>query len=618
MDKKTTQFDQRLSEYRDRLLQRNKEMTTDDDDRIDAIINGSADTEEMEAPAGMNEIQEQSEASEKEDTQRAPEPVSESYKEYADKLESVLQEVGVSKKPEKKEENKKEETKNEETKNEETKNEKKAEKKNDVEAAAERERKRLARKNAGLDKEETLDLTEEPEPEESDYDDDSSDDFMEEDGGRTSAAKENLQNILFGAGRAFQNLKKEQEEKEDKDRERKQSGTVSVVNRWLIVGVVLLIVFIVLTISYIGANKAYKYNQMDIRPIAESDLTVNDGVEDATKGYTTIALYGVDSRDANLNTGTNSDTILLVSINNDTKEVKLVSVYRDTLFEIQGEAPVTQKVNYAYQLGGALMSINTLNTNLDLKITDYITVDFNAMSSIINALGGVEITIEEEEVNSLNKNLAEQIAISGEYSNGVHSAGKQLLNGQQAVAYTRIRSNAKGDITRTERQRIVLLELISKLGNAGSDTIRNLLDVSFSCISTSLTKTEAEKFVKDAASYKITGNTGFPFAYSFASLEDKGSVIVPADMAANVTALHAWLYGDSRYSVSTTAAAISKTIADETGVASTGSIDIEQAVSEVTTESTESASEAGNGTEEDDSSDVKTITTPPEGMIENE
>ena len=106
MDKKTTQFDQRLSEYRDRLLQRNKEMTTDDDDRIDAIINGSADTEEMEAAAGMNEIQEQSEASEKEDTQREPEPVSESYKEYADKLESVLQEVGVSKKPEKTEENK--------------------------------------------------------------------------------------------------------------------------------------------------------------------------------------------------------------------------------------------------------------------------------------------------------------------------------------------------------------------------------------------------------------------------------------------------------------------------------------------------------------------------------
>lgn len=608
MDKKTTQFDQRLSEYRDRLLQRNKEMTTDDDDRIDAIINGSADTEEMEAPAGINEIQEQSEASEKEDTQRAPEPVSESYKEYADKLESVLQEVGVSKKPEKKEENKKEEKKIE----------KKAEKKNDVEAAAERERKRLARKNAGLDKEETLELTEEPEPEEPDYGDDSSDDFMEEDGGRTSAAKENLQNILFGAGRAFQNLKKEQEEKEDKDRERKQSGTVSVVNRWLIVGVVLLIVFIVLTISYIGANKSYKYNQMDIRPIAESDLTVNDGVEDATKGYTTIALYGVDSRDANLNTGTNSDTILLVSINNDTKEVKLVSVYRDTLFELQGETPVTQKVNYAYQLGGALMSINTLNTNLDLKITDYITVDFNAMSSIINALGGVEITIEEEEVNSLNKNLAEQIAISGEYSNGVHSAGKQLLNGQQAVAYTRIRSNAKGDITRTERQRIVLLELISKLGNAGSDTIRNLLDVSFSCISTSLTKTEAEELAKNVASYKITGNTGFPFAYGFASLEDKGSVIVPADMAANVTALHAWLYGDNGYSVSTTAAAISKTIADETGVASAGSIDIEQAVSEVTTESTESASEAGNGTEEDDSSDVKTITTPPEGMIENE
>ena len=123
---------------------------------------------------------------------------------------------------------------------------------------------------------------------------------------------------MFGAGRAFQNQIKDQEEKEEIDWERKQSGTVSVVNRWLIVGVVLLIVFIVLTISYIGANKSYKYNQMDIRPIAESDLTVNDGVEDATKGYTTIALYGVDSRDANLNTGSYSDRILLFSIYYDT------------------------------------------------------------------------------------------------------------------------------------------------------------------------------------------------------------------------------------------------------------------------------------------------------------
>lgn len=622
MDDKTTQFDKRLSEYRDRLLQRNKEMTTDDDDRIDAIINEYEDSEPVDAPEKTDKEQKQTEMPKPEQTEKTPEPVSESYKEYADKLESVLQEVGMSKKPEKKAERSDKAEKPDKTEEKAKKAEKKTEKKEDVSAAADRERKRLARKNAGLDKEdelEDMELTDKTETVKSDKDDlgsveDFLDDFMEEDDGHTSAVKENFQNMLSDAGQVFRKLKKNRSEDEEG---RSKTGFIPVVNRWMIAGCVLLVIFIILTVCYIAANKSYKYNQMDIRPIAESDLSVNDGVEESTKGYTTIALYGVDSRDSNLNTGTNSDTIILVSINNDTKEVKLVSVYRDTLVEIESDSPVTQKVNYAYQLGGALMSINTLNTNLDLKITDYVTVDFDAMASIINALGGVEVTIAEEEINSLNKNLAEQISISGQYSNGVHSAGKQLLNGQQAVAYTRIRSNAKGDITRTERQRTVLLGLIDKLGNAGTDTIRNLLDVSFSCISTSLTKTEAEEFVKDITSYQITGNTGFPFAYSFASLDGKGNVIVPADMEANVTALHSWLYGDAGYSVSKDAAAISKTIADETGIASIGSIDIEKAVSEVSPESTEKDS-SGDGTEEGDTSDVKTITTPPEGMIENE
>ncbi len=173
-----------------------------------------------------------------------------------------------------------------------------------------------------------------------------------------------------------------------------------------------MIAFIIVTACYISANKAYKYNQMDIRPIDEKDVVINDGVEAATKGYTTIALLRCGLRETNLNEGTNGDTIILVNINDETKEVKLVSVYRDTLVKIQHSSEVTQKVNYAYQLGGALMSINTLNANLDLGITDYITVDFNAMAEIINALGGVEVTIEEDEINSLNKNLAEQIGIS--------------------------------------------------------------------------------------------------------------------------------------------------------------------------------------------------------------
>jgi LCP family protein required for cell wall assembly len=324
-------------------------------------------------------------------------------------------------------------------------------------------------------------------------------------------------------------------------------------------------------------------------------------------------LYGVDSRDNNLNTVTNSDSIILVSIENDTKKVKLVSIYRDTLVEIQNTAKITNKVNYAYQLGGALMSINTLNANFDLYITDYITVDFNAMADIINALGGVEVDIKEEEINNLNKNLAEQISLSGVYSDGVHNTGVQMLNGQQAVAYSRIRSTGNGDITRTERQRNVLLGLISRAMSADKDVISNLIEVSFDGISTSFTKDDITKLAKNISDYEIEGNTGFPFSYSTISLDEKGNVIASADAATNITALHQYLYGDSNYSPSSEASAISSQLVSETGVTAAEASVPEDSSS---VDTSETSSEDDNTSGQSDNTD--TITAPPEGMIENE
>lgn len=102
----------------------------------------------------------------------------------------------------------------------------------------------------------------------------------------------------------------------------KRSFRLNTLGKWAVTGIVLFVVFLILTIGYVSANKSYKYNQMDIRPIKNSDLVVNEGVKEQTKGYTTIALYGVDSRDSNLNTGTNSDAIILLSINKDTKKLR--------------------------------------------------------------------------------------------------------------------------------------------------------------------------------------------------------------------------------------------------------------------------------------------------------
>lgn len=593
MDNKTTQYDKRLSEYRDRLLQRNKEMTTDDDELIDSIINQN-EPENSKADGKADGTSEEKMADSVSDASSAKEtPVSESYKEYADKLESVLKEVGVA-------------------------TAEKSESKQPTERIKEdrvaEERKRLAYKKLGYE-EQTQDDTMKSE---ADMDE------SEEDGHTVADVFANLrESVRDAVGEAEKKVRSRKPVISEVGNDgQKRSFRLNTLGKWAVTGIVLFVVFLILTIGYVSANKSYKYNQMDIRPIKNSDLVVNEGVKEQTKGYTTIALYGVDSRDSNLNTGTNSDAIILLSINKDTKEVKMVSVYRDTLLQIQGDSQTTHKVNYAYQLGGALMSINTLNANLDLAISDYITVDFNAMADIINTLGGVEVTVTEDEVNNLNKNLAEQIGISGKYSEGVHEAGTKVLNGQQAVAYSRIRSTGKGDITRTMRQRTVLLGLVNKMINADSKMISNLIDVSFSCISTSLTKDEVTSLAKDIADYKITGNIGFPFSYTPMSLDGKGSVIVAADLNANVTALHEYLYGTSGYTPSTTASSISTEVSSETGVAATEAIDIDKVSGETavtTQESSEASSEsATNGSETGSTTEVQTITTPPAGMIENE
>ena len=230
------------------------------------------------------------------------------------------------------------------------------------------------------------------------------------------------------------------------------------------------------------------------------------------------------------------------------------------------------------------------------------------MASIIDAVGGVDVNILDDEVNNFNKNLAEQISLSGAYSSGITEAGQYTLDGQQAVAYSRIRSTGKGDITRTERQRIVLMKVIDKLLKADAGSLDSFVDVSFKCISTSLNKDDIHNLVKSVAKYKVVDTAGFPFAYETADLTDKGNCIVAADMAANVQALHEYLVHtniDYWVRTSSEAAAINSSLAEESGVQAQKVI--------VSTEN------PGNGIKDDgEDGDLRTIKEPPKGMIVEE
>ena len=205
------------------------------------------------------------------------------------------------------------------------------------------------------------------------------------------------------------------------------------------------------------------------------------------EGITSIALFGIDSREEDFRG--NSDTIMIITLDAEHKAIKLVSVVRDTLVEIEGHGYA--KINAAYCLGGAPLAIKTLNQTFDLAITDYATVDFMSMASIIEAVGGIEADLSESEVKYANKVIFEMAWSRGAKQTYIEKPGPQTLNGVQAVAYARIRMTAtasgeNNDYGRTERQRYVMEQLFQKALDMDVSKYPMPIRTLLPCIETSL------------------------------------------------------------------------------------------------------------------------------------
>ena len=312
-----------------------------------------------------------------------------------------------------------------------------------------------------------------------------------------------------------------------------------------------------------GIYVAAKWSKIDTQKIKADDLIINQEVKQNTEldlgeGYTNIALFGVDSRDGNLGKGNRTDCIIIASLNNETKEVRMVSVYRDTLLDLSDGS--YQKCNAAYSYGGPVQAINMLNMNLDLDIQDYVTVDFGAIADAIDLLGGVEIDVKDEELRYLNKFLNETARSAGKEAHPVEKSGLQLLDGTQATTYARIRSTAGGDFTRTERQRLVIEKMVEKARTTDLLTINNIIDKVFPQVSTSLTLPEILNYATAYSEYKLTENEGFPFDKTTDTISGLGSIVIPQDLVSNVTKLHAFLFETDNYTPSSTVQTLSANI----------------------------------------------------------
>ena len=339
----------------------------------------------------------------------------------------------------------------------------------------------------------------------------------------------------------------------------------------LILGIELLI-FIALAAGFGWYYVNSKLDMVVADPVEKESIDISDAVtETMTETYTTVALFGLDNRgsakDMTKAGVAHSDAIIIASINNDTKEVKLVSVYRDCFLDIAKSGAGTQKLTHAYMLGGPTCTIETLNKNLDLNITDYVAVDFAALTKAIDALGGVTIDVKSNELNNLNHNLEEQIEVTGIASEGVWSAGEQVLNGAQATAYARIRKVGNGDFERTQRQRAVIAAMVKKAKESDLATLDDVLNQTIPEVATNLTKSQILSLAKDLFSYDLGDNIGFPLSNTTPTLGSKGSVVVPADLISNVEHLHTFLYPeDTEYKPSEEVQRISAAITNETGV----------------------------------------------------
>lgn len=296
--------------------------------------------------------------------------------------------------------------------------------------------------------------------------------------------------------------------------------------------------------------------------IQEEDIEINEGVEEnkILEKYRTIALFGLDSTVGELKQNTRSDTIMIASINSETKEVRLMSVYRDTYLNLGNDT--YNKCNAAYAKGGPKQAINMLNMNLDLDITDFAAVGFKGVIDVVDAVGGVWIEVDSAELEHINNY---QISISENLKTDyvpVKTTGLQKLNGLQATAYCRIRYTAGDDFKRTERQREVLQAIMEEAKDLDVASLTKIANNVFGNFYTSVDLEEVISLLSDLPSYTIIDEGGFP-SNDFrtgATIGGIGDSVICTDLEKAVVDFHKRFFADEEYVVSDTLKGISQTI----------------------------------------------------------
>lgn len=327
----------------------------------------------------------------------------------------------------------------------------------------------------------------------------------------------------------------------------------------IVIVLILILVIVIGTAFFYVKGKLDKIQKVEL-PSSE-DLGITEEVAQNLTGYRNIAIFGVDSRSDDYGVGNRSDCIIIASINNDTGEIKLISVYRDTYVNIDGYG--LDKITHAYSYGEAPLAIKTLNKNLDFNIDEFVTVNFDSVAEAVDQLGGVQLTITADEIKYINGYINETSKVTGKASSHITEPGTYTVDGVQAVSYSRIRYTDGGDYKRTERMRTVIEAMFKKMKTKSLAEISSFADNILPHVYTNISVSDIISMVPNMSKYRVSESIGWPY-------DTKGKTMdrwygIPVTLESNVVQLHKEAFGEKQYVASDTVKAISKSIINKTG-----------------------------------------------------
>lgn len=337
--------------------------------------------------------------------------------------------------------------------------------------------------------------------------------------------------------------------------------------KMIIFAVEILVIAIMILALYLVTKMTSNTEGPKVTVLEPEKLEIQQEVaeNETMKGYKNIALFGVDATEEDeLYKGSRSDSIMIASINMDTGDIKLVSVYRDTFLNLGNDS--YRKCNAAYSYGGAEQAIRMLNMNLDMDITEFITVGYKGLAEVIDGLGGVYIDVDEAELEHINNyQLAIAKVLDKDYTK-VTETGYQLLDGIQATAYCRIRYTAGSDYKRAARQREVLMAVEEQAKKADLNTLTEVFNVAIDDVYTNIKTDDFMELLSNITKYRIVAQDGFPQEDMRVAetIGAKGSSVIPMDLESNVVWLHEYFFDDMDYTVTDSVKKYSQKIKEET------------------------------------------------------